>query len=65
MDSYIAKENEKLDIICYKHYKTLAVFNIFLRHNTHLTNKPLKAGDIVYLPKITIESKKAVKQLWD
>lgn len=60
---YIAKDNERLDYIVFKHYKTLAVFEKVLVFNSHL-NSILKAGDRVFLPEIKIEEKKKELSLW-
>ncbi|EAK2109065.1 phage tail protein [Campylobacter jejuni] len=59
---YIAKNNERLDSVVYKHYGTLLYFNQVLKTNPNL-EAILKTGDKVILPKIEIkESKEEV--LW-
>ncbi|RXJ80820.1 phage tail protein [Aliarcobacter skirrowii] len=60
---YIAKDNERLDSIVYKHYKTLEVFETVLSFNTHL-NPILKAGDKVFLPDIKVEKNPKEQSLW-
>ncbi|WP_033915520.1 tail protein X [Campylobacter sputorum] len=68
MKQYIAKDNDTLDMICYKHYKTLdkTLYQQFLlANNTLLSTRTLKAGDIVNLPDITIQQKPKVKYLWE
>ncbi|EAI5420182.1 phage tail protein [Campylobacter coli] len=59
---YIAKNNERLDSVVYKHYGTLLYFDQVLKTNPNL-EAILKTGDKVILPKIEIkESKEEV--LW-
>ncbi|EPQ8291122.1 tail protein X [Campylobacter jejuni] len=59
---YIAKNNERLDSVVYKHYGTLLYFDQVLKTNPKL-EAILKTGDKVFLPKIEIkESKEEV--LW-
>ncbi|TKX33230.1 tail protein X [Campylobacter taeniopygiae] len=59
---YIAKNNERLDSVVYKHYGTLLYFDQVLKTNPNL-EAILKTGDKVFLPKIEIkESKEEV--LW-
>ncbi|EIQ8758108.1 tail protein X [Campylobacter coli] len=55
---YIAKNNERLDSIVYKHYGTLLYFN----QNPRL-EPLLKTGDKVILPSIKIKESKE-KALW-
>ncbi|ALG96368.1 phage tail protein [Campylobacter coli] len=59
---YIAKNNERLDSIVYKHYGTLLYFNQVLLANPKL-EPLLKTGDKVVLPSIEIKESKE-KALW-
>ncbi|TKX29526.1 tail protein X [Campylobacter estrildidarum] len=59
---YIAKNNERLDSVVYKHYGTLLYFDQVLRVNPRL-NPILKTGDKVILPEIEIEEDKE-EVLW-
>lgn len=64
---YIAKDNDGLDVICFKHYKTLEkdVYQAFLLENINLLRKKvLKAGDEVNLPFIEVKQKPKKKYLW-
>lgn len=64
VEIYLAKDNERLDSIVYKHYGDLNNFNEVLILNSSL-NPILKAGDRVVLPKIenkNIETKE--RALW-
>ncbi|MBR8466329.1 tail protein X [Campylobacter sp. faydin G-140] len=63
MKIYIAKDNERLDTIVYKHYGTLANFTEILAFNSYL-NTILKAGDKVFLPEIKAKARKSEKTLW-
>ena len=68
MKIYIAKDDESLDMICFKFYGSLDqnVYSEFLRENEHLLSKTkLKNGDEVNLPQIEIETKTKVKYLWE
>ncbi|ECW8954956.1 phage tail protein X family protein [Campylobacter lari] len=59
---YIAKNNERLDSIVYKHYGTLLYFNQVLLANPKL-EPILKAGDKIILPQLEIKEDKE-KALW-
>jgi phage tail protein X len=64
MVSYVTKEGDILDWICWKHYGTTAVLEQVLSVNPNLTEEKLPAGIVVKLPYITsIKSKKEIK-LW-
>jgi phage tail protein X len=68
MKIYIAKDDESLDMICFKFYGSLdqSVYSEFLRENEHLLSKTkLKSGDEVNLPQIEIETKTKAKYLWE
>ncbi|MFC2751089.1 tail protein X [Campylobacter showae] len=65
---YLAKDGDTLDMICYKHYKSLndSVYSQFLRANEHLLGKEkLSGGDIVNLPDIEVKAAVKVTYLWD
>lgn len=59
---YIAKNNERLDSVVYKHYKTLLYFEQVLLANPKLYPL-LKIGDKVILPNIEIQENKE-ETLW-
>lgn len=63
MKTYIAKDNDRLDEIIYRHYGTLSHFAEILAFNTHL-NAILKAGEKVFLPEIKSKNLKSEKALW-
>lgn len=63
MRKYIAKDDDRLDTIVYKYYGTLDVFAEVLSVNSHL-DAILNAGDIVYLPEITIQADNKANALW-
>jgi phage tail protein X len=63
MIKYLASEGERLDMIVYKHYKTLSVFIQVLQLNARL--KPiLSDGDILILPDIKPENTNKEAVLW-
>ena len=65
---YLAKDGDTLDMICYRHYKSLndSVYSQFLRANEHLLGKEkLSGGDIVNLPDIEVKASVKVTYLWD
>ncbi|MGP1484911.1 MAG: tail protein X [Campylobacter sp.] len=67
MKRYVAKDNESLDMICYKFYGSIQteIYSQFLRENEPLLQKTkLNGGDIVNLPDISPKIKKEVKYLW-
>lgn len=67
MNKYMAKDNDKLDMICFKNYGSLDqdTYSNFLRENEHLLTKFfLSAGDIVNLPGIEPKIKKE-RYLWE
>ncbi|HEA6929068.1 tail protein X [Campylobacter sp. LMG 17559] len=59
---YIAKNNERLDSIVYKHYKNLQCFEQVLIANPKL-EPILKVGDKIILPQLEIKEDKE-KALW-
>lgn len=64
----VAKDNDTLDIICFKHYKTLekSLYQKFLFANVKLLRKKtLNAGDEVNLPEIKIKQTSQKKYLWE
>ncbi|WP_103603435.1 tail protein X [Campylobacter concisus] len=68
MKIYIAKDDESLDMICFKIYGSLDqnVYSEFLRENEHLLHKTkLKSGDEVNLPSIEPQEEKKAKYLWE
>ena len=68
MKIYIAKDDESLDMICFKFYGSLdqGVYSEFLRENEHLLSKTkLENGDEVNIPQIEIETKTKAKYLWE
>lgn len=68
MKIYIAKDDESLDMICFKFYGSLDqnVYSEFLRENEHLLNKTkLKSGDEVNLPNIELKKETKAKYLWE
>ena len=59
MKIYIAKDDESLDMICFKIYGSLD-------QNEHLLHKTkLKSGDEVNLPNIELQEEKKAKYLWE
>ena len=68
MKIYIAKDDESLDMICFKFYGSLdqGVYSEFLSENEHLLSKTkLENGDEVNIPQIEIETKTKAKYLWE
>ena len=68
MKIYIAKDDESLDMICFKFYGSLdqGVYSEFLREKEHLLSKTkLENGDEVNIPQIEIETKTKAKYLWE
>lgn len=61
-EMYIAKNDERLDSIVYKHYQTLKYFEQVLKANPKL-EPILKAGDKVFLPDIEIKESEE-EALW-
>lgn len=62
---YIASDDERLDSIVYKYYKSLDNFALVLELNSNLANKThLSAGDIVILPEIKKEDEIEELSLW-
>ncbi|BFD47065.1 MAG: tail protein X [Wolbachia endosymbiont of Sergentomyia squamirostris] len=62
---YKTKENDMLDLICWKHYGYEAV-EVVLRANPGLAEyELLPAGLIIKLPVIQKETQKQVVKLWD
>ncbi|TQR29333.1 phage tail protein [Campylobacter sp. MIT 99-7217] len=59
---YIAKDNERLDSVVYKHYKSLENFEQVLELNPNL-EPILKAGDRIILPKFKLKEKEQ-EALW-
>ncbi len=67
MNKYVAKEGDKLEMICFKFYGSIEtkIYSEFLRENEHLLHKSyLSGGDVVNLPKIEIPAKKE-RYLWE
>lgn len=65
MSSYIAKDGERLDWICYWAYGTLDCFNIVLEANPNLLElEVLRAGDTVFLPEWNPPKEMEAKPLW-
>ena len=61
-------ENKRLDQVVYENLNTLDSFEYILELNKHLINKEiLDIGDIVYLPELTQNDEKVVKEiaLWN
>jgi phage tail protein X len=66
MVSYVTKENDMLDWICWKHYGTTAVLEQVLAANPTLTDEKLPAGVVVNLPFIgSIKNRKSEIKLWN
>jgi phage tail protein X len=66
MVTYMTKEGDILDWICWKHYGTTAVLEQVLAANPTLTDEKLPAGAMVNLPFIgSIYSKRSEVRLWD
>jgi phage tail protein X len=66
MISYITKEGDVLDWICWKHYGTTAVLEIVLAANPDITDCKLPAGVEIKLPFIgSIAKKNGEIKLWD
>lgn len=62
---YTASDDERLDSIVYKYYKSLDNFALVLELNSNLANKThLCAGDIVILPEIKKEDETKELSLW-
>lgn len=64
MTIYNAIEGERLDIIVFRHYGNLRVFEKVLEQNSRL-EPVLKAGDKVLLPEIKDEPVIKENALWD
>lgn len=61
----IAKDNDRLDYLTYKHLKSLDDFSLVLKMNPHLITKThLNAGDKVYLPEFIKTKEQKSKTLW-
>ncbi|AEE26291.1 tail protein X [Francisella hispaniensis] len=66
MIEYITKDNDMLDSICYKYYKTTDFTAQVLEHNRYLAayGPILPAGLIIKLPDIKKPAQKRKIQLW-
>jgi phage tail protein X len=66
MVSYVTKEGDVLDWICWKHYGTTAVLEQVMASNPNLTDEKLPAGVTVKLPYIaSISNKRKEIRLWN
>ena len=60
-----ATQNERLDTVVFREYKSLDNFGKVLEQNKHLQNKAvLSDGDIINLPILETVIKKEVSALW-
>lgn len=68
MNTYVAKEGDRLDNIAFMAYGSIddAIINAVLEANAHLLERStLKSGDTVFLPEIQIDDKESDKKaLW-
>jgi phage tail protein X len=67
METYIAKQGDRLDSIIYKHYKSLDkdIVEAVLKENRHLLKKCLLgAFDKVYLPETEVKTEQKGRALW-
>lgn len=66
MNSYIANDGDRIDIVVFKAYESLDNFFEVLEVNQHLLGKEtLDSGDIVYLPIFEVKPKEETKALWN
>lgn len=66
MNSYIANDGDRVDVVAYKAYETLDNFNEVLNANPHLLEKELlHSGDVVWLPDYKPPDVSEVKTLWN
>lgn len=65
MVSYVAKDGDTLDWICWRHYGTTAVLEQVMKANPGLTDERLKGGTLVLLPYIEAMKKTTAEiRLW-
>jgi len=68
MNQYRAVDGDRLDIIVFKNYGSIdrKIMDVVLDANEHLLGASvLKAGDVVFLPEITITPQEIItKALW-
>ena len=66
MVTYITKEGDVLDWICWKHYGTISVLEKVMETNSKITDERLAAGIEVKLPYIeTAKKNKGEIKLWN
>ena len=66
MVTYITKEGDVLDWICWKHYGTISVLEKVMEANPKITDERLAAGIEVKLPYIEIILKNGLEvRLWN
>ena len=66
MVTYITKEGDVLDWICWKHYGTISVLEKVMETNSKITDERLAAGIEVKLPYIEIILKNGSEvRLWN
>ena len=65
MVTYIAKEGDVLDWICWKHYGTVSVLEKIMEANPNITDEKLSARTVVNLPYIEVTQKNISEvRLW-
>ena len=54
MITYVTKEGDVLDWICWKHYGTISVLEKVMQANPNVTDEKLKAGIEIKLPYLEV-----------